>query len=54
MIWKEKHTYQLLIPNNALYTTNTELNSLLMQMLTGRKHNMLDLNIVLNKNMLFP
>ena len=54
MIWKDKYTYLLSIPINALYTTNTELNSLLMQMLTDRKHNNLDSNIVLNKNMLFP
>ena len=49
MIWKDKHTYQLLIPINALSTTNTELNSLLMQMLIDRKHNILDSNIVLRK-----
>ena len=48
MIEKDKHTYQLSIPINALYTTNTELNSLLMQMLTDRKHNILDSNIVLS------
>ena len=54
MIGKDKHTYQLSIPISTLYTTNTELNSLLMQMLTDRKHNILDSNIVLRKNMLFP
>ena len=54
MIWHDKHTYQLLTPINALHTTNTELNSLLMQMLTDQKHNILDLNMGVNKNMLFP
>ena len=49
MIWKDKHTYQLSIPINTLYTTNTELNSLLMQMLTDQKHNILDSNIVFKK-----
>ena len=53
MIWKDKHTYQPSIPINALSTTNTELNSLLMQMLIDQKHNILDSNIVLRKNMLF-
>ena len=46
MIRKDKHTYQLSIPINALYTINTELNSLLMQMLTDQKHNILDMNII--------
>ena len=54
MIWKDKHTYQPLTPINTLYTTNTELNSLLIQMCTDQKHIILDSNIVLNKNMLFP
>ena len=54
MIWKDKHTYQPSTPINALYTTNTELNSLLIQMITDRKHNILDSNRGVNKNMLFP
>ena len=54
MIWKDKHTYQPSTPINTLYTTNTELNSLLMQMLTDQKHNILDSNIGVNNNMLFP
>ena len=39
MIWKDKYTYQLSTLINALYITNTELNSLLMQTLTDQKHN---------------
>ena len=45
MICKDKHTYQLSIPINTHYTTNTELNSLLMQMLTNQKHNIFEFEL---------